>query len=662
MKKKILFVIFSLFILPLCVNAGGVVDCSDVNGSDVLNNWGKNIGTLAGGSVYYCTATDKSDSQYNKGSIFELLYDGTQGKQRLYCLNYGLNAPTESTLTEVSTVWDKGPACAFYKYNGTGDEIRHNRIRYIQSKCTIKCTDSDDVSSTCCSTEQCTDDFISDDCVGDRKSEPSDNGNGITLSNLTNVSTGDSYFVYSVNVTKSGKVSSYTPSISPSISGAFVTDSLAGTTSVTDTTANTLYIKVPKSSVTSSISSNLQVVANYTISCTYKKFGLTYYKPTKAGVRVASEQRVAFREVEEVTPTATKTKEATISFALTPEASTVDYITVNKVDADTGASLPGANIGLFSDSTCSSPAVDSFGNSTVTTGGNGTGYFFVESNTGVYYLKELSAPSGYVASSSCEMASVDSIITIKNTKMPEEEKYGKIVVNKKDMASSVGIEGVKFELLMSDQSTSATDKDGNSIGVVTTDSTGKIEIPNLKYGIYYLKEISAPDNYIMSDELIEVVVNKEVVNVTAENALRNISFIKIDSVSKEAVAGGKYRIVDEAGNSVAEFTMDNGTYLMDIKEGKYAFIEVNPPKGYVDDNVSFEFEVSNEGIVNISSEEDRHYYINENMAITVVNDKEEIVPDVPKTGVLNNKIVIAIGTLLIIGGASSIVIIKRKNN
>ena len=50
------------------------------------------------------------------------------------------------------------------------------------------------------------------------------------------------------------------------------------------------------------------------------------------------------------------------------------------------------------------------------------------------------------------------------------------------------------------------------------------------------------------------------------------------------------------------------------------------------------------------------------MAITVVNDKEEIVPDVPKTGVLTNGMIIGLGALLIIGGVSSIIIIKRKNS
>lgn len=666
--KKILFIILCLFVLPLSVFAGSQVECSTINDGSVLNNWQRydltDYDVLAGGFVNYCKNQDQSDSGLNSGGdIYELVYDSDKnGKYRLYCLNHGLNAPTNSTLTKVSTTWDKGPACAFYKYNDSGVNARHNRIRYIQNKCTVSCNGANgDDSSTCCSTEQCTDNFISDDCVGYRKSEPSDSGNNISIDNITEYSSSGNYFVIEASVSMSGKVSSYNASISPSIPGAFVTDSVSGTNSVTNTSASTLYIKVPKSSVTTSMSSNLKIVADYEISCTYKRFGLTYYMPTKGGVRIANEQRVAFRTIDEVTPTENKSKEDTAMFSLTPEEAGNDYLIVSKIDDDTGDQLPGAVFGLYSDSNCSSSYSDINGNSTVTTDGNGNGYFFIPVDSGDYYLKEISAPSGYTPSSSCTKALINDTVVVKNKKIPLEV-FGKIVINKKDMASSLGIEGVKFELLMADKTTSATDKDGNTIGALTSDADGKVEVSNLKYGTYYLKEISAPDKYIMSDELIEVVVDKEVVDVDVENALRNITIIKIDSVTKEAITGGKYRIVDEEGNSVAEFTMDNGTYLLDVAAGKYTFIEIIPPKGYVDANVAFDFEVSEEGNVVITSSDDRHYYLSENMAITVVNDKEEVVPDVPKTGVLNNRIIIGIGTLLIIGGVGSIIIIKRKNS
>ena len=120
--------------------------------------------------------------------------------------------------------------------------------------------------------------------------------------------------------------------------------------------------------------------------------------------------------------------------------------------------------------------------------------------------------------------------------------------------------------------------------------------------------------------------------------------------------------MDEVGNKVSEFSMDEGYYTLNMKSGSYKFIEVEPPKNYVDVNLSFNFDVSDSGIVTITSNSDRHYSVYEDTGIYIVNDKEEIVPDVPRTGVFDNKIVIGIGILLIVGGISSIVIIKRKNN
>ena len=68
--KKLLFVLIGLFILPLYVYAGGVVNCSDVNDGNVLNNWGrynlKDYDILAGGAVNYCSTEDKSDPSLNK--------------------------------------------------------------------------------------------------------------------------------------------------------------------------------------------------------------------------------------------------------------------------------------------------------------------------------------------------------------------------------------------------------------------------------------------------------------------------------------------------------------------------------------------------------------------------------------------------------------------
>ena len=664
--KKILFIILCLFVLPLSVFAGSQVECSTINDGSVLNNWQRynltDYDVLAGGFVNYCRNQDQSDSGLNSGGdIYELVYDSNKnGKYRLYCLNHGLNAPTNSTLTKVSTTWDKGPACAFYKYNDSGVNARHNRIRYIQNKCTVSCNGANgDDSSTCCSTEQCTDNFISDDCVGYRKSEPSDSGNDISIDNITEYSSSGNYFVIKASVRMSGKVSSYNASINPSIPGAFVTDSVSGTNSVTNTSASTLYIKVPKSSVTTSMSSNLKIVADYEISCTYKRFGLTYYMPTKGGVRIAKEQRVAFRTIDEVTPTEKKSKEDTAMFSLTPEESGNDYLIVSKIDDDTGDKLPGAVFGLYSDSNCSASATDFVGNSKAKTDGYGYLSFIVD-NSQSYYIKEISAPDGYTLDDTCHLADTTNVIIVSNKKVVPA--HGKIIVKKIDASDEKPIKNVKFELLKSDKVSRATDKDGNEIGVLTTDDNGRIEISNLLFGTYYLKELETEDVYILNDELVEISLDKESVSKKIENLRRTVLFLKQDSVSKESIAGGKYRVVDEEGNEVSEFAMKSGYYTLDMKAGNYKFIELEPPKNYVDVNLSFYFNVSENGIVTITSEEDRHYSVYEGSGIYIVNDKEEIVSNVPKTGVFDNKIIVLVGTLLILGGISSIVILKRKNH
>ena len=177
-----------------------------------------------------------------------------------------------------------------------------------------------------------------------------------------------------------------------------------------------------------------------------------------------------------------------------------------------------------------------------------------------------------------------------------------------------------------------------------------------------MKELETEDVYILNDELVEISLDKESVSKKIENLRRTVLFLKQDSVSKESIAGGKYRVVDEEGNEVSEFAMKSGYYTLDMKAGNYKFIELEPPKNYVDVNLSFYFNVSENGIVTITSEEDRHYSVYEGSGIYIVNDKEEIVSNVPKTGVFDNKIIVLVGTLLILGGISSIVILKRKNH
>ena len=355
----------------------------------------------------------------------------------------------------------------------------------------------------------------------------------------------------------------------------------------------------------------------------------------------------------------TATVGGSITISNTKEV-TYGTIDILKVDSDDDSVvLPGVEFGLYSDNSCSVSVTDFVGNNKGKTDGYGSLSFVVDDSK-TYYIKETSAPDGYTLNDKCLLADTTNVIVVSNKKIVADT--GKIIVKKIDASDEKPIKGVKFELLKSDKVSRATDKDGNEIVVLTTDDNGKAEVSNLLFDTYYLKELETEDIYILNDELVEITLDKESVSKKVENLRRSVLFLKQDSVSKESITGGKYRVVDEEGNKVAEFAMEDGYYTLNMKSGNYKFIEVEPPKNYVDVNLSFSFNVDESGIVTITSNEDRHYSVYEGSGIYIVNDKEEIVPDVPKTGVFDNKIVIAIGTLLIVGGISSIVIIKRKNN
>ena len=354
----------------------------------------------------------------------------------------------------------------------------------------------------------------------------------------------------------------------------------------------------------------------------------------------------------------TATVGGSITISNTKEV-TYGTIDILKVDSDDDSVvLPGVEFGLYSDNSCSVSVTDFVGNNKGKTDGYGSLSFVVDDSK-TYYIKELSAPDGYTLNDKCLLADTTNVIVVSNKKIVADT--GKIIVKKIDASDEKPIKGVKFELLKSDKVSRATDKDGNEIGVLTTDDNGKAEVSNLLFDTYYLKELETEDIYILNDELVEITLDKESVSKKVENLRRSVLFLKQDSVSKESITGGKYRVVDEEGNKVAEFAMEDGYYTLNMKSGNYKFIEVEPPKNYVDVNLSFNFNVDESGIVTITSNEDRHYSVYEGSGIYIVNDKEEIVPDVPKTGVFDNKMVIVIGTLLIVGGVSSILIIKRKN-
>ncbi len=102
-----------------------------------------------------------------------------------------------------------------------------------------------------------------------------------------------------------------------------------------------------------------------------------------------------------------------------------------------------------------------------------------------------------------------------------------IIVIKKDQESNEVLQGVEFELLNENEEVVYTD--------LKTDEEGKIEIPNLVPGTYYLRETKTIDGYELYDQLIKIDIKlNEEVTVTVNNNKEEIPEIEtIEEKSKE---------------------------------------------------------------------------------------------------------------------------------
>ena len=129
--------------------------------------------------------------------------------------------------------------------------------------------------------------------------------------------------------------------------------------------------------------------------------------------------------------------------------------------------------------------------------------------------------------------------------------------------------------------------------------------------------------------------------------------MKLDISTEKLIQGAEFKILNEAGEEVAQFTTnDKKVISIPIKAGKYKLVEEKVPNGYVNLGLEIEFEVDELGYVAITSEENDYYNLYEN-TINVYNEKleEEVIPDVPKTGVSIQPFLIPAGIILIgVGG------------
>ncbi|MBQ7810767.1 MAG: hypothetical protein IJ346_07405, partial [Clostridia bacterium] len=176
------------------------------------------------------------------------------------------------------------------------------------------------------------------------------------------------------------------------------------------------------------------------------------------------------------------------------------YVRVYKTDEETNKPLSGAVFGLYSNKACT----DGYLLEEITTDSTGYGKSAKAYPPGTYYLKERKAPSGFKLDSSIitvtlsKQTSAGKVITVSRTNPPLEVKLS---LYKKDRDTKEALAGAVYGLYSDKACTKLLEP-------VTTNENGYgITEATYRIGTYYWKEITPPENYEQSDEVISVTVS-----------------------------------------------------------------------------------------------------------------------------------------------------------
>lgn len=154
---------------------------------------------------------------------------------------------------------------------------------------------------------------------------------------------------------------------------------------------------------------------------------------------------------------------------------------------------------------------------------------------------------------------------------------------------------------------------GDKVGECTSDASGHVLSPMLKYGEYTVKEQPHPTHpeLVLIEFTVKITVDKQIINLYFKNDAVYENGLKLykvdqDSGKKIAYAGAKFKIKDAAGNFVTMIVYPSGAVIdtfetaadgtitipKQLPYGKYYLIETEAPAGYVLDATPLEFTVS----------------------------------------------------------------------
>ena len=270
----------------------------------------------------------------------------------------------------------------------------------------------------------------------------------------------------------------------------------------------------------------------------------------------------------------------------------------HKVD-DKSEPLENAVFGLFT-ADCVKFSRDT---AVMTAASDENGYFvFDEIPYGEYIIHEIETPTGYIFSDESYPVTVSEdgdVVEITAVNKPITIEISKVNVYGEELI------GAEMQLI---------DSEDNVVDEWVSDGTNHV-VSKLGAGEYVLKEIAAPDGYVIAADIkfsVDVYGNVTVENVDSKAVSDNgdplitmvddttkVQISKQDITTGEKLPGATLQIIDEDGNVVEEWVSTNEPHMIEgklIASKEYTLKEIIAPEGYEIAN-EIKFTVNEDGSV-----------------------------------------------------------------
>lgn len=275
------------------------------------------------------------------------------------------------------------------------------------------------------------------------------------------------------------------------------------------------------------------------------------------------------------------------------------------------------------------------------------GYFeFADVPCSEYIVREIEAPTGYILSDESYPVTISEdgeVIEITAVNHPIT-----VEISKQDVYGNE-LTGAEMELINSD---------GETVEKWTSDGTNHI-VSELSIGKYVLKEIVAPDGYVIATDItftVDVYGNVTVDGVEANaftedgtplivmaDDTTKVKISKQDIATGSELPGAMLQVIDKDGNIIEEWVSENEPHFIEAKlttDETYTLREITAPQGY---------EIA----------EDIEFTVNADGSVTevVMKDKAVVVtvPTNPPTGDVGKS---PVGLIMLIAGLCGVMYVS----